>query len=215
MRYGVVRTSPDLPSPSLQRRRLGLAGCDVVLEETTPTALSRRGLLQLLFGLKSGDTVLVHGLQSFGLTTGELARLLRQFHEAGVVMVLVGGPALESLIPAGATPRVLALLAEHEAQRPTPSRGRARSDRMSIGGTANPRRVSPRGDGADAPLTQHQLRFARDMHRRGHSLRAIGLLFRLSPREIGRLLNGPETPVPGEATDAPPTAAVVRMSPRR
>jgi len=208
MRYGVVRTSPDLPSPGLQRHAMALAGCDVVLEETAPTALSRRGLLQLLFGLKRGDAVLVHGLESFGLSTGELARLLRQFHEAGVTLEIVGGSVPENLVPDGEPPRVLALLADHETRLPTRTRGRARSDRLGGNGLASPQALPETRDAHEAPLTQHQLRFARDMHRRGHSLRSIGLVFRLSPREIGRLLSAPDA-----AADAP--ATLVRMSPRR
>lgn len=184
MRYGVLRTSPDLPPPNLQRRLIEAAGCDAVLEEGRPTPATQKNLLHFLNGLRPGDEVLVHDLASFALTTGELARLLRRFFEAGVTLRIVGGSQLESLSPSGAMPRALALLADHEARRPSPE--------------ATRRRIRA----ADTPLTQHQLKFARDMHRRGHSMRAIGLLFRLSPNEVARLLRDPILPPVADELDA-------------
>lgn len=173
MRYGVLRISPDLPPPGVQRRLIETAGCDAVLEEARPTPATQKNLLHFLHNLKSGDEVLAHDLETFELTTGELARLLRRFFEAGVTLRLVGGSQMESLSPSGAMPRALALLADHEARRPAQALTRRR----------------PRI--ADPPLTQHQLKFARDLHRRGHSMRAIGLLFRLSPNEVAQLLRRP------------------------
>ena len=116
--------------------------------------------------------MLVHALSAFEATTGELARLLRHFLEAGVTLRVTGGPQVESLAPDGAIPRALVMLADHEANRPArePTRRRARVK--------------------DVSLTQHQLRFARDMHRRGHSMRSIGLLFQLAPNEIAELIRG-------------------------
>lgn len=180
MRYGVLRTSPDLPPPSLQRRLMETAGCDAFLEESYPTPADQKNLLHFLGALKRGDEVLVHGLEAFELTTGELARLLRRFFEAGIVLRIVGGSRVETLSPDGSMPRALALLADHEARRPAQSSARRRLR------------------AAEAPLTQHQLKFARDMHRRGQSLRAIGLLFRLPPNEVARLLRAP---VAAEAED--------------
>lgn len=169
MRYGVIRTSPDLPTPSVQRRLIETAGCDIILEQGQPPAANHRSLLTLLFGLQRGDEVVVHGLESLDATTGELARLIRRFFEAGVTLKIVGGSQVEVLAPVAAIPRALALLADHESRRPAATRERR-----------------PRA--SDSPLTQHQLKFARDMHRRGHSMRAIGLLFRLAPNEIAKLL---------------------------
>lgn len=180
MRYGVLRTSPDLPPPSHQRRLIQATGCDALLEEGRPTPATQKNLLRFLDGLRPGDEVLVHDLASFALTTGELARLLRRFFEAGVTLRIVGGSQLESLSPSGPMPRALALLADHEARRPGPEATRRRTR------------------AANAPLTQHQLRFARDLHRRGHSMRAIGLLFRLSPNEVARLLLDPTLAVADE-----------------
>jgi hypothetical protein len=188
MRYGVVRSSPELPPPSVQRRLIEAVGCDIIVEEGDPHVASHRSLLVLLFGLRRGDEVVVHGLECLDATTGELARLIRRFFEAGVTLKIVGGSRLEALAPTGAIPRALALLADHEMRRPrrTATRRRTRS--------------------ADASLTQHQLRFARDMHRRGHSMRAIGLLFRLSPNEVTKLLRADRTDtsdVESDASDPP------------
>ncbi len=208
MRYGVVRSSPDLPSTSLQRNLIARSGSDVVLEEVNPTVQGRRGLLQLLSSLKRSDAVLVFGLESFGLTTGELARLLRQFLEAGVTLQIVGGPRPESLVPSDSVPRVLDLLAAHETRCPTHSRGRVRSDRLdpslpAIRSAPATTRSDVRTSASNTNLTQHQLRFARDMQRRGSSLRTIGLLFRLSPKEVSRILSrtGPRM-VDGEESGA-------------
>lgn len=172
MRYGVVRVSPDLPPPNVQRRMIEVAGCDIVLEERQPTAASQRNLFHLLFGLKTGDEVLVHTLGAFEATTGELARLMRRFFESGVTLRVTGGSRVESLAPEGAVPRALVMLADHETSRPA----------------REPARRRPRTK--DTLLTQHQIRFARDMHRRGHSMRAIGLIFQLAPNEIAEILRG-------------------------
>jgi DNA invertase Pin-like site-specific DNA recombinase len=177
MRYGVIRVSPDLPPPNVQRRLIDIAGCDVVIEERLPNAASQRNLFHLLYGLKAGDEVLVHGLGAFETSTGELARLLRHFFEAGVTLRMTGGSRLESLAPEGPIPRALVMLADHETRRPARDTARRR----------------PRSK--DTPLTQHQIRFAREMHRRGHSMREIGLLFQLAPNEIAELIrNRPSAP---------------------
>lgn len=170
MRYGVVRVSPDLPSPGIQRRLIEAAGCDIVLEERQPTAASQRNLFHLLFGLRRGDEVLVHALGVFEATTGEIARLMRHFFEAGVTLRVTGGSRVESLAPEGPIPRALVMLADHETARPAREPARRRAKFKNV------------------PLTQHQLKFARDMHRRGHSMREIGLLFQLAPNEIAELI---------------------------
>lgn len=185
MRYGVVRSSADLPPPSVQRRLVVAAGCDFVLEEGDESVATHRSLLGLLFGLQRGDEVVVHGLECLDATTGELAHLIRRFFEAGVTLKIVGGSRVETLAPTDAIPRALALLADHETRRPHRAAGRRR----------------PRS--AEAPLTQHQLKFARDMHRRGYSMRAIGLLFRLAPNEVAKLLRANRS---AETSDAEPEA---------
>lgn len=181
MRYGVVRISPDLPPPNVQRRLIETAGCDIVLEERPPSASAQRNLFHLLHGLKAGDEVLVHSLSAFEASTGELARLLRHFFEASVTLRVTGGSRVESLAPDGPIPRALVMLADHETRRPTRVSAR--------------RRARTRG----APLTQHQLKFARDMHRRGHSMRSIGLLFQLAPNEVAELVRGKPGSAPRKA----------------
>ncbi len=170
MRYGLIRIAPGLPSAVQQRRDLEATGCDVVLEERSTTLAGRRILMPLLQGLKDGDEVVVHSLECLDIELGELVRLLSRFHEAGVTLRLVGSGGVENLTPHGPMPRILAVLAEHEARhrKPASSRRRARA--------------------TSSPLTAHQLKFARDMRRRGHSLRAIGLVFQLSPEEITALI---------------------------
>ncbi|MBX3486142.1 hypothetical protein [Phenylobacterium sp.] len=192
MRCGVVRISPDLPPPGVQRRRIEAAGCDVVLDE------GGRSLRRVTPDLAAGDEVLVYGLEAFDLTTGELARLIRRLFEVGVTLKIVGGSQVESLAPHGPMPRALALLADYAARRP------AGGDRR-------------RGRPADSPLTQHQLKFARQMHRRGHSMRAIGLIFRLSPSEMAAVLreapgahgddDEASTPAAPDPPRRPPSAA--------
>lgn len=170
MRYGLIRISADLPPADVQRHLIEMTGCDVMLEERSSASQGRNVLMQLLHGLRDGDEVVVHSLEAFDAGLGQLIRLLYRFHEAGVTLRLVGGEQVESFKPRGPIPRVLALLADHEARHraPPPTRRRQRPD--------------------GAPLTLHQLRFARELHRRGNSMRAIGLVFRLSPGEIAALL---------------------------
>lgn len=180
MRYGVIRISGDLPSGELQRRLIEMTGCDVILEERSSTAAGRKMLMQLLHGLKDGDEVVVHSPEAFDVGVGDLARLLRRFHESGVTLRLVGGVQVESLPPRGAIPKALALLADHAVRHRTPAPTQRRQRTSS------------------APLTPHQLRFARDMRRRGHSMREIGLVFQLSPDEITALI--------GRSGDAPDPA---------
>jgi len=183
MRYGVVRSSPELPPTSLQRRLIESAGCDIVLGEADSSASSQRSLLTLLSGLRRGDEVVVHGLECLDATTGELARLIRRFFETGVTLKIVGGSRVEMLAPSGAIPRALALLADHETRRPHQTT------------------IRRRAPSADAPLTQHQLKFARAMYRRGHSMREIGLLFRLAPNEMARILRAARTPADSNPVD--------------
>ncbi|MBL8770996.1 MAG: hypothetical protein JNK30_06395 [Phenylobacterium sp.] len=187
MRYGVVRPSPDLPPASVQRRRIEMAGSDVIVADGAHRLWAARPLLA------PGDEILVYALEAFGLTTGELARLLRRLLEIGVTLRIVGGSQGETLTPEGGVPRALALLADYEARHP-----RAVGERR-------------RGRATGSPLTQHQLKFARQMHRRGHSMRAIGLIFQQSPTEMAALLR--ETAEEGEDDGALPEPPDARTGP--
>jgi len=191
MRYGVIRIGQDLPPPAVQRRQIEATGCDVILEERSSLPRGRVVLRRLLHGLREGDEVIVHSPEAFDMNVGELARLLHRFHEAGVILRLVGGEQIESIAPRGPVPKALALLADHEVRHRTPTPTQRRQ------------RTSPQ------PLTQHQIRFARDMRRRGHSPRAIGLVFQLSPEEVSALIGrGPDDdetgPVIAPAGGPPP-----------
>ena len=170
MRYGVIGLSPKLPDPDDQRRAIQDAGCDMLLEDPPSRLADQGSLLPLLARLRQGDEVLVHSLEVFRASTGEIAVLLLAFQANGVTLRLVGGQTLETLAPSASPPRSLTLLAEHERRRPTRSSARRRA--CSTART----------------LTPHQLRFALDMHRRGYSLREIGLLFQLSPKEVSMAL---------------------------
>lgn len=112
MRYGLIRMSPELPPAHVQRQLIEMTGCDVILEERASTSAGRKVLMQLLHGLKDGDEVIIHNLESFGAGLGELVRLLGRFHEAGVTLRLVGGRLVESVTPNGPMPKALSLLAE-------------------------------------------------------------------------------------------------------
>lgn len=169
MRYGIVRESPSLPPPGVQRRVLEAAACDVILQEGHPTPEAQRRLARLLFGLKPGDEVLVHALDVFQRSTGELAQLIRNFLEVGVTLRIVGDNAEpEALKPSENVLKVLSLLAEHESRRPTRAAGT----------------TSRLNSGSRNPLSKYQIDYARKLHREGASLRSIGLLFQVSPNEI-------------------------------
>ena len=145
-------------------------GCDVVFEERSQAAAGQSILSHLLQRLKADDQVIVHSLEVFEASIGDLTRMFHAFSQGGVTLCIVGGAALQTLEPVRPAPRALALLADYEERHPT------------RGGTRR------RAWAEAATLTSHQLRFARDMQRRGHSLREIGLLFRLSPNEVAALL---------------------------
>jgi hypothetical protein len=182
MRYGVVRHAEGLPPRNVQRRRVEAAGCDMVLED------SAFGVRRLAHRLVPGDEVVVADLQALDLTTGELARLLRRFCELGVALTVVGESRRERLSPDGPVPRALAWLADYATRRPSSEGGRRR------------------GRAGDAPLTQHQLKFARQMHRQGHSMRAIGLIFQRAPSEMAALLRSAGPDDASEADEPLPMA---------
>lgn len=180
MRYGVIRISPGLPPTDEQRRRIEAAGCDVYLEERTH-AVSGQGLLLPLLGrLKSGDELIVHGLEALEASVGEMARMFRSFHLGGVTLRIVGNDPPVSLAPGGPLHPALDLLADYEGHHPTRPATRRRS-------RSNMPRLSP-----------YQLRFARDMQRRGYPMREIGLLFQLSPNEVAGALGRDAPADPGD-----------------
>ncbi len=170
MRYGVIRNSQGLPPPETQRERIEAAGCDVYLEERNPAQTGHGLLIPLLQRLKSGDELLVHGLEALEASVGELARILRNFNEVGVTLRIVGDAPTVTLSPGAPTPPALDLLADFEARHPTRAATRRRM-----------RSQTPL-------LSPYQVKFARDLQRRGYSMREIGLVFRLSPNEVAGVL---------------------------
>ena len=189
MRYGIIRISPRLPAPEDQRRRIEEVGCDVVFEERSHAPSGQNILLPLLHRLTVGDQVIVHSLEAFEAGVGDLTRMLRAFNDRGVTLRLVGGAEVETLEPVRPTPRALALLADYEERHPTRATTRRRT------------RPEP------ATLTSHQLKFARDLQRRGYSMREIGLLFRLTPNEVITLLgrSSPDATAPEAGPTVSPT----------
>jgi len=170
LRYGIVREVEGLAPPLRQRALFEQAQCDLILQEGPATPEAQRRLGRLLAGLEAGDEVIVQSLDAFQRSTGELAQLIRTFLEVGVVLRIVGGPdESEVLPPAENVRRVLALLAEHEARRPS----------RSPAGSA-----SRANSGSRKPLSKYQIEYARKLHREGTSLRSLSLLFQVSPNEV-------------------------------
>lgn len=169
MRYGVVRGVPGLPPPEEQRRLVERAGCDLIFEEQAWSRTGQDALMQQVGRLGSGDHLVVHSPDVFQLTTGGLALMLRALMEAGVFLRMVARGPADTLTPPLSMPKVLLLLTEHEVRRPSGSPARRwRAHRPQ--------------------LTTYQLRYARQLQRRGESLRSIGLLFGLTPVEVRDLL---------------------------
>jgi DNA invertase Pin-like site-specific DNA recombinase len=170
VRYGIVRDGRQMASPALQRRLLERLDCDVLWHEGEPTAEAQRRLLRALQALKAGDELAVQSLEAFQKTTGELVQMLRNLLDAGVTLYVVRSS--EEVLTLTATHPglpLLHLLAEHERGRP----GRA------------PVGLGPRqNSGSRNPLSKYQIDYARKMHREGATLRAIGLLFQVSPNEV-------------------------------
>ncbi len=191
MRYGVIRSSPRLPAIEDQRRAVEDVGCHAVFEERAHASTEQSRLLPLLERLKAGDEVIVHSLDAFDASIGDMVRMMRRFCDVGVSLMILGEETVCILGPQRPTPQALVLLADFEERHPSrsPTRRRARA-------------IQPL-------LTPHQLKFARDMQRRGYGMREIGLLFRLSPIEITTLLSGVERGQPTStiSTDADRPAA--------
>jgi len=170
LRYGFVRDIGGQPPVAMQRRYIERAGCDLLLEEGLPTRRSLTAQRDLLFGLKTGDALLVTSVDVLQMSTGDLVMLLRHFAQGGVALLLVSEQGASSVAFSGAA-RILSLLAANEELHPT----RQRSSRRS----------RPRGK----PLSRYQIDYAIDLKRRGASLRMIGLLFQMSPGELQKLIN--------------------------
>ena len=180
LRYGLVRQIEGQLPAAAQRALIERAGCDVLLEESSPTRASLKAQLALLSSLKRDDELLICGLAVLQMTTGQLVQLFRRFDQTGVILRLVG-ERVTTVSLSRPTRTLLALLATNEASRAERRPQQARS--------------RPKGK----PLSLYQLDYANELKRRGVSLRMIGLLFQTAPNELLRLM--------GEADGAPGSAS--------
>lgn len=184
MRYAIARGGPGLPPAAVQRDRLKSAGIDFMLEEEAPTRASQRALQHLLTGLKPGDEVSLCSLDALQMPGGELILLLQRFHTTGIKLLLVDADGIEDLTASSAA-RLLELMSRNEQRWPT--------------------RVGAERRTRAAALTSYQLRYARELRRRGETLRAIGLLFQIAPGELQKLLSADSQAEPygrGRVADA-------------
>ena len=174
MRYAIARGVPGLPPPAIQRGRLQTAGYDFLLEDDFPSRASQHALNGLLRELGPGDEVLACSLSVLQTPSGELTKLLDRFCSQSSRLWLINSDgAAEDLLQAS-TRRLLAVMAENEQQWPA---------RVSI--TERQRRRPQ--------LTSYQLQYARELRRRGETLRSIGLLFQVSPGDLAEMLGGDTT----------------------
>lgn len=196
MRYALARGVVGLPPASVQRDRLQRVGFDMLLQEDAPTRDSQKALTHLLARLRAADEVCLCSLEVLQLPTTDLILVLRRFQTAGNKLLLVDTLGVEDLAKSPAS-RLLDLLARNELSWPSRSAANER------------RRPSPK-------LTRYQVHYARELRRRGESLRAIGLLFQISPGELQDLLVGDRVGQPQTSDhrpgDGPPAAARVFLA---
>lgn len=148
--------------------------CDVVLQEREATGEAVRRVDRLLFGVKPGDEVVVQSLMVFLKTTGEVVQTLRNLLDLDASVIVAS--SLEDqfrMEPQAPVIAALNLLAEHESRRP-------------IQTLAKP--AGRIGGGSRKPLSPYQVKYARKLHAEGESLRAIGLLFQISPQDVWELV---------------------------
>lgn len=172
MRYGIMVVGPQLPTAEAQLAFLAPRS-DVVVEEPAMTPEARRRLSRLIARLKQGDVLVVCGLGVFGQTTGGLIQALRDVFSkgAGVVMAAQSDQEIRFAPDAGLLAFIDAV-ADHEACRTPPRPARRRGE-----------------VGRPAHLTAYQIDYARKLHAEGASLRAIGLLFQVTPDDVGQILS--------------------------
>lgn len=170
MRYGIVREAEFLPSVEEQRRTLARWTCDLVIEEDGSVESTHR-IDQFLLRANAGDEVVVQDLSVFLMRTGKLARFLRDLLEIDVSVVVPAADMEATRLDPGETViSALTLLAVHDSREPPSSSPRRRASEEL------------------KRLSSHQIRYVRKLHKEGESLRAIGQLFRLSPREVSEIL---------------------------
>ncbi len=170
MRYAIARGGVGLAPASVQRDRLQSMGFDMLLQEDSPTRESQKALTHLLARLRADDEVALCSLEVLQLQTADLVLLLQRFQETGIKILLVDTLGAEDLSRSSAA-RLLDLMSRNELS------------------------WAPRSSGAERKrpslkLTRYQIHYARELRRRGESLRAIGLLFQISPGDLQTLIVG-------------------------
>ena len=170
MRYALARGIFGLPPVSVQRDRLHRAGFDMLLEEEAPTRESQKALTHLLARLRGVDEVALCSLEILQLPTADLILLFQRFQTTGNKLLLVDTQDVEDLTRSSGA-RLLELMSGNELSWASRRRGAERKR-------------------PPLKLTRYQIHYARELRRRGESLRAIGLLFQVSPGDLQDLLVG-------------------------
>jgi len=176
MRYGIVRSAESLPAPTDQREILESHGCETVIEEPATGPMAAKRLERLIPTFEAGDELMLPGLDVFLMTTADIAMALQDLLEANVVIKIATGPSTATEVrPGDPSAQIICALADHERRRP--SRSVPENRPRGAGGSRN-------------PLSRYQIEYARKLYARGTPLRAIGLLFQVSPDTIWKLVGG-------------------------
>jgi hypothetical protein len=174
MRYGIVRDAESLPPPPDQKLILNAHGCEMLIEEYATGPATAKRMERLVAALKSGDELVLPGLDVFCLTTGEIALILQSLLSAGIAVTVATSPESATVLRNGDNGiQVVTLLAEHERRRPSHVVNDSRP--RSVGGSRN-------------PLSRYQVEYARKLYAKGTPLRSIGLLFQVSPDVIWKVI---------------------------
>lgn len=167
MRQGIVREALYLPPVDVQRQALAAYGYDDLREEKGSDFVADRRIHRLIADRRPGDEIVVHSLGVLTRPQGRPARTVCNLLEAGLVLTLVSlhQPAVR-FTAFGEAMALASALADHE-------RGRNVQPLTSVhqGGSRN-------------HLSKYQIEYARRLYADGKSLRAIGLLFQLSPNHV-------------------------------
>lgn len=174
MRYGIVREAESLPPPASQKLVLKAHGCDTLIEEASPGALAAKRLEELIAGLRPDDELLLPSLDVFLMTSAEIALALQDLLDAKITVRIANGALAATVLrPGDSSALLVALLADHERRRPT-----------SVVQDSRPRSAG----GSRKPLSRYQIEYARKLYAKGTPLRAIGLLFQVSPDTIWKVV---------------------------
>lgn len=167
MRLGIVRDALYLPPAARQREILTARGCVNIREEQGSDFIADRRIRRITADLGAGDELVIQSLGVLSRPQGHCARVLRDILEAGVaISVALSKNEVLAFDGGGQALALVAALAEHERER-----------------NASPGKSVHQG-GSRNQLSKYQIEYARKLHAEGESLRAIGLLFQMSPNHI-------------------------------